>query len=78
MLKIKDSVNLEELKKFGFDKCDDTYRYSSKKARDYIYESVIYLNDYERIVMIDKCNDKNDLNIIYDLIKANLVEKIEE
>ena len=78
MLKIRDDVDLKELEKFGFEKINDIYRYSSKEAKNYVYESVIYLYDYERIIKIDKLTNKYDLNILYDLIKADLVEKVEE
>lgn len=50
-------------------------RYSSKEAKNYVYESVIYLYDYERIIRIDKLTNKDDLNILYDLIKADLIVK---
>ena len=75
MLKIKDNVDLKELEKFGFEKINDIYRYSSKEGKNYVYESVIYLYDYERIIKIDKLTNKDDLNILYDLIKADLIVK---
>lgn len=75
MLKIRDDVDLKELKKFRFEKINDIYRYSSKEAKNYVYESVIYLYDYERIIRIDKLTNKDDLNILYDLIKADLIVK---
>lgn len=56
-------------------KINDIYRYSSKEAKNYVYESVIYLYDYERIIRIDKLTNKDDLNILYDLIKADLIVK---
>ena len=75
MLKIRDDVDLKELEKFEFVKNNDIYRYSSKEAKNYVYESVIYLYDYERIIRIDKLTNKDDLNILYDLIKADLIVK---
>lgn len=75
MLKIRDDVDLKELEKFGFEKINDIYRYSLKEAKNYVYESVIYLYDYERIIRIDKLTNKDDLNILYDLIKADLIVK---
>lgn len=77
MLKIRDDVDLKELERFGFEKLNDVYRYSSKEAKNYVYESVIYLYDYDRIIRVDKLTDNNDISILYDLIKANLVEKAE-
>jgi len=75
MLKIRDDIDLKELEKFGFEKINDIYRHSSKEAKNYVYESVIYLYDYERIIRIDKLTNKDDLNILYDLIKADLIVK---
>ena len=82
MLKIKDDVDLKELEKFGFkhiDVCDDIwYTYYKKKIdnntdihidysdRKIETRSVIY--DYESYEWLDT---------LYDLIKADLVEKVE-
>lgn len=76
MLKLKENVKLKELEKFGFEKIDDIYRYSSEQPKESLYRSVIYLYDYKRIINIDKCKNKNDLDILYDLIQANLIEKV--
>lgn len=87
MLKIRDDVDLKELEKFGFEKVAGTYRYSSKPAKAYVYECVVYLYDYERIIRMKKLYDEDkyhddciildgdELDILYDLIKANLVVK---
>ena len=63
------------MKSLDLKKINDIYRYSSKEAKNYVYESVIYLYDYERIIRIDKLTNKDDLNILYDLIKADLIVK---
>ena len=77
MLKIKDNIDLKELEKFGFKlKLDDN------KSR-YIEKNTL---QYKLIIM---CNTKQILvwsfgsygeisNILYDLIKADLVEKVDE
>lgn len=88
MLKIKDNVDLKELEKFGFVKLDNDcrgHKYSWRRmlAMNSYYE--LYVNkdnklsiyietygcDYVRIV--GKLQTK-----LYDLIKADLVEKVGE
>lgn len=54
----------------------ECWRYSSKEAKGYVYESVIYCNDWQKILEIKLCNDREDLNVLYDLIQAGIVEKI--
>ena len=74
MLKIKDNVDLKELEKFGF------VKYHYRENHDYyMYPDTqdysIYIFIENREIMINKADD-NDLIVIYDLIKADLVEKI--
>lgn len=83
MLKIKDSVDLKELEKFGFE------------GTNYLYGATIYdtpislmednadkpclrIRSYTReIETYDNINlDNADINLLYDLIKADLVEKV--
>lgn len=75
-LRIKDSVDLEELEKYGFKKNSNfpegwamvkTY----KKGR-YYQEDIYVWND--RKIQV---NAIDILNTLYDLIKADLVEKVE-
>ena len=83
MLKIKDSVNLKELEKFGFEYDEDNnyYFYYGFTRPDCNSEIRMYVDKYDRIITTgfdiyvaeDKIHDK-----IYDLIKAGLVEKVEE
>lgn len=81
MLKIKDNVDLKELEKFGFkldyELSDDEQIYSVKQKYQRLcveFESrELYL--YEEF-MSNAFMLKN--NVIYDLIKADLVEKVEE
>ena len=78
MLKIKNDVDLKELEKFGFTKL--------KSAREHY---LFNIDGSEYIEIIDKqiylyINDeyyncytgKKTFDILYDLIKANLVEKV--
>ena len=74
MLKIKDNVDLKELEKFGLKKqqvgCDNAYAKYMLKG---LYKESIIVWISDRIIQVDaiKLND-----IIYDLIKADLVEKV--
>jgi hypothetical protein len=85
MLKIKDNVDLKELEKFGF--------YKPKKGvyKDYVLltnngprdSSHLSICDYDgkqrNIKLIQYAYDyKLGIDTIYDLIQANLVEKVEE
>ncbi len=80
MLKIKDNVDLKELEKFGFEK--DSWYY--KKTFNYEYYKVKIDIELDRKYIIIQ-NDYYDSDyacyipdIIYDLIKADLVEKVGE
>ena len=80
MLKIKDSVDLKELEKYGF----------SAKILYGWYEKEIYYNWNDKMyIYIEKDThiiqvstyDGYDVNLdgtLYDLIKADLVEKVDE
>ncbi len=75
MLKIKDSVDLKELEKFGFKKFPDGYFkkvYLANADDDKVY----YRIDNNRIIKITRLDGELD-NTIYDLIQAGLVEKVE-
>ena len=94
MLKIKDNINLKELEKFGFKNTKNNTWYKSEPNDDYDrFETNIVINPVgqfeknEIIVEIcdsDNSEEKFDIDIgmridtIYDLIQANLVEKVEE
>lgn len=77
MLKIKDNVDLKELEKFGFVYFTDkrSFRYGCLDLQKGYVE--IFINNAKVITM---SSDKSilDLDIIYDLIQAELVEKVEE
>ena len=67
-LRIKDNVDLKELEKYGF------------KRKKYFYESY----DYEKSGVLIYEHSKEittlvnyDIDTLYDLIKADLVEKVE-
>ena len=78
MIKIKDGVKFTTLKKFGFkEPQNELYKYyeynNGSGTKIYVFyggKISIFLDKYAE-------GDKS-LDVIYDLIKANLVEKVEE
>lgn len=76
MLKIKDDVDLKELEKFGFYYNEDIGKYILNLINEpltiNIWNKKINIHDYNTLT-------ENILaNLLYDLITAGLVEKIEE
>ena len=81
MLKIKDNVDLKELEKFGFKKFPLIYvKEIAKNSTDIFFTRKIYVDEQNRKISISEgiFNIDIELNPIYDLIKADLVEKVEE
>ena len=99
MLKIKDNVDLKELKKYGFKQTIKNTYYIEKiyKAdednelfKDFNIQIVInpYTNIYDKKInnkligcfntRDDEIDEQFDLDTLYDLIKADLVEKVGE
>ena len=80
MLKIKDSVDLKELEKYGFDELCFYYR---KTINYEYYEVNISIDKETKLITIqndyyDSNYTSNIPNVLYDLIKADMVEKVEE
>ena len=82
MLKIKDNIALKELEKFGFvkvkkgmtDFCSDVkYWYTLNESE---YDCICIMKDREIFFGIDCYGETHD--IIYDLIKENMVVKIDD
>ena len=82
MLKIKDNVDLKELEKYGF-----KLKYNENNGKPFIYEKVflgwnrksditIYVEDKKINCYIEE--EKEIIETLYDLIKADLVEKVED
>lgn len=80
MLKIKDDIDLKELKKFGFTEYNDSYK------RDYHNDYLTSIDketreilkvDYEFSFLKNKYY-KNSKYKINDLIESNLVEEVED
>lgn len=73
MLKIRDDIDLEELKKFGFTLNDDEWYFAK------LYDANIYVKPISRKVII-RSYDRHEIeniDIIYDLIQEGLIEKVE-
>lgn len=77
MLKIKDNVDLKQLEKYGFEQNGLLDYTKTVQGVTIIYRTgynpELYFVNNNEIKFID---DKK-LDIIYDLIKADLVEKVE-
>ena len=76
MLKIKDNVNLDELLKYGFEYCGQV-RYLQK----YTYTSRCGTTTYRVWIKRDRSLSIHNptsvvFNLVYDLIKDGLVEKV--
>ena len=77
MLKIKNNVDLKELEKFGFKNipqyCDsECYRLKTDFVCIEIMQRIISIEHYEFDYYVFY-----ELDILYDLIQAGLVEKVE-
>ena len=76
MLKIRDDVNLEELKQYGFKYFDNSgqYKFTERNIDGATY---IYINVWNRKIVYrqEKESDNMCLEKLYDLIKADLVVK---
>lgn len=71
MLKIKDDVDLKEL---GFEKEDDDLIYQDDVGLCCQDDRIIYFGNISGFHI----DQDNHLDRLYDLIKADLVEKVEE
>lgn len=80
MLKIKDNVDLKELEKFGF-----VLEQSMKNGNFYYVFCRLFIDDnrfiqqydiYNAYCIIDYELSPNEVDTLYDLIKAGLVEKV--
>lgn len=80
MLKIREDVNMKILEEYGFEYYINgcgTYGYSIKTI--YGYYNIIEKDNENFIKIWERRLPTNiDLDLLYDLIKANLVVKVEE
>lgn len=77
MLRIKDNVDLEELEKFGFK------LHEKNNVTGYEINYIEPKNGYGIMIFtgykhLDNCIHQKQLILLYDLITAGLVEKVEE
>lgn len=86
MLKIKDSVDLEELKKFGFELDGNTYKYFIAKNkcvyvcihdRKLVRPELPVITSKIQAFFTSKKPYQKLSGIMYELDKADLVEKVE-
>ena len=87
-LRIKSSVDLKELEKYGFeyDELYDAYvgGYSNRELhlRIYVNDDDEWNIKAREIKMCEPFRDndgeENNIELLYDLIKADLVEKVDE
>ena len=79
MLKIKDDVDLKELEKYDFRYFDNCGRYKFTE-RNIDGATYIYINKWNRRIIYrqERENDTMCLNKLYDLIQADLIEKVVE
>ena len=75
MLKIKDNVDLKELEKFGFktDEYNLWYEYHTPTN----YKDCIMINIRNKHIGLYQNYNGKSYDLLYDLIKADLVEKVE-
>ena len=85
MLKIKDNVDLKELEKFGFVSGGLDYAYKTYEDSNYanirfriMSDRSIYLVDDEDIYNGGNKNVFDMQSLLYDLIQAGLVEKVDD
>ncbi|MCI6457131.1 MAG: hypothetical protein MSA56_05390 [Clostridium sp.] len=78
-LRIKSDVDLKELEIYGFKYNDYSGQYKICE-RNIDGATYIYINVWNRKILFrqDKPLDKECLNALYDLIKADLIEKVDE
>lgn len=74
MLKIKNEIDLKELKRYGF----DIEQLKDEEDQIYGFDSNLLFYKDNRIIIIPWNNQDKCLNTLYDLIKDNLVEKVKE
>lgn len=85
MLKIRDGVDLKELEKFGFTtskKVKDKYNFDTKLVKA-VFKSeddfnAMTISNKRSIDLTDYFENIKWLDTLYDLIKADLIEKVDD
>ena len=87
MLKIKDDVNLKELEKFGFTHWSTVWKEDKemKDESEWWYDLKFTNINKEVQVLLLRIDDntrsivkETRLNVLYDLIQANIVERVDD
>ena len=78
MLKIKDNVELKELEKFGFKHEKENGYYEINFAINPNGFDGLSISERSRIIYCYTNSIGKPQHILYDLIKADLVEKVED
>lgn len=85
MLKIRDDINLKELEKYGFEDYESFGRKTKIKKFGECGSEVVEIDKItgQLQIFIDDeyyeiYTNSKTLDFIYDLIKANLIEKVED
>ena len=81
MLKIKDNVDLKELEKYGFHSWGPLGELHYCKSVQYTYYNEInYVVKEDRKIQINTYDDCDSIldDTLYDLIKADMVEKVSD
>ena len=80
MLKIKDTVDLKELEKFGFTRCEPDEYYNVDEERNLSTRYILWENGYGTMDVEEdtrKIWAISNYDVLFDLIQAGLVEKVE-
>ena len=74
MLKIRDDIDLKELEKYGFEYNEYTKNYENDKCDMWIQtQRTLGISTYLEMLDLDMYQE-----LLYDLIKDDLVEKVDE
>ena len=78
MLKIKDTVDLKELEKFGFEEEPLAYIKRKRVGAYCIYKTIVNKTSREITIETAYAEVIIELTALFDLFQAGLVEKVEE
>ena len=79
MLRIKKEVDLKELEKFGFKYVYNDFNDYVAYQKGELFDQFMCVEPKDRILKIYTSDDCGiDENVLFDLIKADLVEKVVE
>ena len=79
-LKVKDSVNLEDLKNYGFEfiLCDDIGYYTAQPYNNQYTTAVYWIDIKTRLIEIETpCEEAYLDSTIYKLAKADILEEVD-